>query len=614
MKRPWQLAMMALLLAGNALAGPVVRGPYLQRASPDSITVRWRTSAATDSRVTFGPSPDSLTRSAEDAAVTTEHEMTITGLAPETRYYYSVGSTSGPLAGGDASTFFLTPPPAGTARPTRIWVIGDSGTANFNAETVYNVYRAFTGSTYTHLWLMLGDNAYLDGTDAEYQRAVFDMYPELLRQSVLWPTLGNHDGHSADSATQAGPYYAIFTLPRNAEAGGVPSGTEAYYSFDYGNLHFVVLDSYETDRSAAGAMMSWLKADLQATTADWLIAFWHHPPYSKGSHDSDAEIELIQMRETFLPVLESYGVDLVLTGHSHSYERSKLIDGHYGSSATFSGVHVIDGGSGRVNDTGAYDKGSPGAPNDGAVYAVAGSSGQISGGPLNHPAMYISRNELGSMVLDVNGLRLDAQFLNTNGTVRDSFTIIKESPPPPPPPPGTTVELQNGLNGYRSMEDTHIASLRPRANHGRSAVLLADGSDGSNGRLMSLVKWNALPIPAGAVVESARLGLMLSEGSAGTYNVYSVKVPWSEATATWSRLRPVSTAGALVGTIAPGGAGPREITLNTAGVALVQGWIDGTAANNGLMILDAGTSDGLAARSSEERAVWMRPKLIVTYH
>lgn len=612
MKRLLTLAVMALVLAGNATAATVVRGPYLQMAAPGSIVVRWRTDVASDSRVRFGTSQGSLTLSAEDPTVTTEHEVRLAGLAPETRYYYSVGTTGGTQGGGDESTFFVTPPPAGTARPTRIWVIGDSGTGNANAAAVYNAYRTFAGSTYTHLWLMLGDNAYSTGTDAEYQNAVFGMYPGLLRQSVLWPTLGNHDGQTADSATQAGPYYDIFTLPRGAESGGVASGTEAYYSFDDGNIHFVVLDSYETDRSTTGAMMSWLKADLQAATADWLIAFWHHPPYSKGSHDSDTEIELIQMRERFLPVLEDYGVDLVLTGHSHSYERSQFIDGHYGVSSTFGSRHVIDGGSGQPGGTGVYDKGRAGAPHDGAVYAVAGSSGQTSGGALNHPAMYISLNELGSMVLDVDGLTLNARFLDAHGTVRDSFTIVKDAPPPPPP--STTVEVQNGLNGYRGMEDAHLSSLRPRTNSGSSVILLADGSDGGNGRLMSLVKWKALPVPAGSSVESARVSLMLSEGSAGTYNVYSLKAPWSEGTATWSRLRPAASVGALVGTIAPGAAGVREITLNAAGVALVQGWIDGTAANNGLILLDAGTSDGIEVLSSEDRTVWKRPKLTVTYH
>ena len=149
---------------------------------------------------------------------------------------------------------------------------------------------------------------------------------------MLWPTLGNHDGRSADSTTESGPYYDIFSLPRNGEAGGVASGTEAYYSFDYGNMHFICLDSNETDRSADGAMMTWLEADLAANDKEWVIAFWHHSPYSKGHYDSDELGRSIDLRQNAVPLLERYGVDLVLTGHSHSYERSYLIDGHYGLS------------------------------------------------------------------------------------------------------------------------------------------------------------------------------------------------------------------------------------------------------------------------------------------
>jgi hypothetical protein len=91
-----------------------------------------------------------------------------------------------------------------------------------------------------------------------------------------------------------------------------------------------------------------------------------------------------------------------------------------------------DGGSGRPDGTGAYVKPTPGkAPHEGAVYTVAGSSGQTSGGTLNHPAMFISLNLLGSMVLDVNDLRLDAKFIDNTGTVRDYFTIEKGSPAQP---------------------------------------------------------------------------------------------------------------------------------------------------------------------------------------
>ena len=316
-------------------AQTLVRGPYLQSGTASSVIIKWRTDEATDSVVHYGLAPDSLTLSATNSTSTTEHAVQLTGLSADVQYFYSVGTSSVTLAGGDSDHFVVTAPLPGTAKPTRIWVIGDSGTADRNARAVRDAFLNFTGSRDPDLWIMLGDNAYNDGTDVEYQAAVFDTYPQVLARTVLWPTLGNHDGFTADSTTESGPYYDIFSLPRNGEAGGVASGTEAYYSFDYGNMHFICLDSDETDRSADGAMMTWLAADLAANDKEWVIAFWHHPPYSKGNHDSDGEDQAISMRENAVPLLERYGVDLVLTGHSHSYERSYLIDGHYGLSGTY---------------------------------------------------------------------------------------------------------------------------------------------------------------------------------------------------------------------------------------------------------------------------------------
>ena len=135
--------------------------------------------------------------------------------------------------------YFVTAPPTGTKKKTRIWILGDSGTANDNAASVRDAYYNFSVDTHTDMWVMLGDNAYNIGTDSEYQAAVFDMYPAMLKKSVLWPAFGNHDGGSANSNTQTGVFYDIFTLPSNAEAGGYPSGTEAYYSFDFANIHLV---------------------------------------------------------------------------------------------------------------------------------------------------------------------------------------------------------------------------------------------------------------------------------------------------------------------------------------------------------------------------------------
>ena len=128
----------------------------------------------------------------------------------------------------------------------------------------------------------------------------------MLRNHVLWPVPGNHEFGASDSPTQSGPYYEGFTLPTAAEAGGVASGTEAYYSYDYGNVHFVALDSHDTNRDApstpqtnicpgdgsGGAMYNWLCEDLAATTQDFIISYWHHPPYTRGSHDSDVRYRL----------------------------------------------------------------------------------------------------------------------------------------------------------------------------------------------------------------------------------------------------------------------------------------------------------------------------------
>ncbi|HKQ59949.1 MAG TPA: metallophosphoesterase family protein [Candidatus Polarisedimenticolaceae bacterium] len=428
-RRAWQTAALLLVAAQPVRAASVTRGPYLQRGTPQSVVVRWRTDVATDSRVTWGSQPGSLTSSTTLAATTTEHVVTVAGLDAATTYYYAVGSTTQILAGDDAATFFVTAPPSGSAPPVRLWVLGDSGTGDQNAFDVRDAYAAHSPPRHTDLWLMLGDNAYPVGSDADYQQRLFDVYPTMLRQSVLWPTLGNHDGFSSDSATQSGPYYDAFSLPSAGEAGGLASGTEAYYSFDFANVHFVVLDSFDSDRSAGGAMVGWLAADLAATQQDWIVAYWHHPPYSKGSHDSDSEQELIEMRQNVVPVLDAYGVDLTLSGHSHSYERSFLIDGHYGDSASFSPAMQLDAGDGREGGDGAYHKPELGAhAHAGTVHAVCGSSGQISGGPLDHPAMVVSLNVLGSLVLDVAGNRLDASFLDAAGVVRDEFTLIKGCP------------------------------------------------------------------------------------------------------------------------------------------------------------------------------------------
>jgi len=410
------------------------RGPYLQLGTDDGVHVRWRTDEAVDSIVDWGADPNSLTSQVVIWGQRFEHEITTSGLVADARYYYSVGSSQGILAGGDADHFFDTSPVAGTAKPVRIWVIGDSGECGVSAQgctdatAVMNRYLEFAGAETADVWLMLGDNAYSIGTDAQFTAGVFDVYPDVLRNTVLWPAPGNHEFGASDSPTQSGPYYDTFTMPTNGEAGGEPSGTEAYYSFDYANVHFVSLDSHDTSRAIGGAMYNWLEDDLMGTAQDFIVVYWHHPPYTKGSHDSDdpndSDGRMKEMREWFLPLIEAYGVDLQLTGHSHSYERSILIDGHYDVSSTFDPNHVVDGGDGDPNGDGGYAKPTLGpASHEGTIYSVVGSSSKNSGGLSLHPVMQVAVNYEGSLVVDVHYNRMDGTFIDKDGIIQDRFRV-----------------------------------------------------------------------------------------------------------------------------------------------------------------------------------------------
>ena len=491
-----------------AAAARLTRGPYLQVGTASSITIRWRTDVATDARVQLGLSPAELTTAVAGATSGTEHSVTLSGLTPETRYYYSVGSAAEVLGGGTADYTFHTAPAPGTGRPTRIWVIGDSGKPGADQQDVKNAFTGWTGSRDPDVWLMLGDNAYDSGTDSEYQEAVFDAYPELLRRVVLWPTRGNHD--DVGSGTD---YYDIFTMPTAAQAGGVPSGTEAYYSFDYGDVHFICLDSEGSSRSATGAMARWVRNDISATDRSWIIAYFHHPPYTKGSHDSDSESELRDMRQNFVPILEAGGVDLVLTGHSHSYERSFLLNGHTGTSGSLTNAMILDGGDGRARGDGAYKKPRGKVENRGAIYAVAGSSSKTSSGSLDHPAMVVSLLRLGSMVLDVEGTTLTARFLDENGAVLDDFALDKSQEPPrrggrvPTGRPRGNVSLTAAPNPFGGA-GARLEYVLPAAGHVSVAVFGVDGRrvvslrEGHAGEGRHAVDWNGrdasgVPVPEG---------------------------------------------------------------------------------------------------------------------
>ena len=407
----------------------MARGPYLQKMSDSSVTIKWRTSTPTSSQVRFGSSISNLNQVQYDPTAKIDHGLTIGGLLPGQVIYYQIENDTMVILPAAEDLYVKIGPGKGARQAITTWVLGDCGTKDDNARSVRDAYYNYIGAAHTDLILFLGDNAYSIGTDQEYQLALFEnMYEDKLKNTVSWSCLGNHDGATAQSSTQTGPYYDIFSFPTQGECGGISSNTEAYYSFDYGNVHFISLDSYDSPRSVGGAMYNWCENDLQNTMADWIVAFWHHPPYTKGSHDSDLEGRLVDMRENFLPLLESYGVDLVLAGHSHSYERTFYIHGHYGPSASFDTmVHTVGAtgaGDGRVTGDGAYSRGL--LDTNGAVYVTTGSAGKISNGTFDHEAMYYDIRALGSCVLEVHGGEMVLKFINSSGAIDDHFTIAKD--------------------------------------------------------------------------------------------------------------------------------------------------------------------------------------------
>ena len=422
----------------------LIRGPYLQCATSTSMLLRWRTDASCRSRVRFGTGKEGLTGIADDSTLVTEHKVLLSGLEPNTRYYYAIGGFLDTLQTGP-DNYFYTLPVAKSQGLYRIGIFGDCGNNSVNQRNVRDQFLRYLDSSYLNAWILLGDNSYSDGTDAEFQSNFFNIYKDnLLKKYPLFPAPGNHDYHDIEFSaavaqkTHSVAYYQDFSMPENGESGGIPSHTKAFYSYDIGNVHFLSLDSYGKEDNeyrlydTTGPQVQWIKKDLEANTnKTWVVAYWHHPPFTMGSHNSDSETELVRIRENFIRILERYGVDLVLCGHSHDYERSRLMKGYYGQEADFDSVKY------NVSNSSGRNDGSPNSQpyikdsrhNQGTVYVVSGSAGKLGGEQTTFPhnAMYYSDDTHGgASILEVNGNRLDFKWICADGVIRDHFTMLKK--------------------------------------------------------------------------------------------------------------------------------------------------------------------------------------------
>ena len=194
------------------------------------------------------------------------------------------------------------------------------------------------------LALHAGDIAYgfANGTgDASYRTFnewFFDIYAAWLPSRAFYPSEGNHDSRPTNGNGTA--YLDAFTLPTNGASAAYPDHAERYYSFDYGRVHFVVLDTEFTfqDTVRRAEQVSWLESDLAATVQPWRVAVFHRSPYSAGGeHGSD-----LAVRAAFSPLFEQYGVQLVISAHEHIYERTLPLRDSGGTAVTY----IVTGGGG----------------------------------------------------------------------------------------------------------------------------------------------------------------------------------------------------------------------------------------------------------------------------
>lgn len=225
----------------------------------------------------------------------------------------------GAPTGGQA----LAPFAAGDPPMVRLAAAGDVGTGGAEEKATARTMAAAEDTRSYDALVLLGDNVYPAGDPRRLDATVFGPFaPVLDDRTRLWAILGNHDVMQRHGDAQA-------------SALGLPA---RWYAKHLGPVLFIALDSTEPDNADQQA---WLEATLAAATEPWKIVALHHPPYSSGWHGSNGE-----SRDAFVPIFERTGVQLVLSGHEHDYQRTEQINGV---------TYVVSGGAADVRPTGRAD-------------------------------------------------------------------------------------------------------------------------------------------------------------------------------------------------------------------------------------------------------------------
>jgi acid phosphatase type 7 len=304
------------------LVGGLKRQPYLQQLTSASVEILWTAlpeTAPTTLVVTAGDGGPvaTIAGTRDETAWPVEgaslFAAKVSGLQAETSYCYELRTDTGTVL---ARSGFQTAPEVGAQRPVRFIAFGDSGNGSEDQRAVFAQMRTVPFDFVIHT----GDIAYSSGRRTELEHTFFDIYGSVLDGTAVFPVSGNHEYDTEGAA----PFREVFSLPEN----GGPLGRERWYSFDWGPVHFVALDTERTGPEQA----AWLDADLGANRLPWTIVLGHKPPFSSGEHGNDGPSQ-----KYFVPLFEKHYVPLVLNGHDHDYERSLPQNGV---------TYVVTGGGG----------------------------------------------------------------------------------------------------------------------------------------------------------------------------------------------------------------------------------------------------------------------------
>mmetsp|Transcript_38212 Transcript_38212/g.50334 ORF Transcript_38212/g.50334 Transcript_38212/m.50334 type:complete len:505 (-) Transcript_38212:297-1811(-) len=343
--------------------------------SSSEVWVSWVTEDDADSVVYFGDHPSNLNEIAYGETVRYSyrsfyygsyesgylHHVLLTGLQPNTRYFYRVGNHGFTLT--DVFDTFITPPPVGDSSQISFAVIGDLGQTEDSQCTVEHVDSDDSLLFVVHA----GDLAYADCYQPRW-----DSYQELISpvsRKLPWMVIpGNHEiEYDSITNTTFVAYEARYRMPQikpaefegfqpvnlmdyfNCQPSEYPGSYDfgnSFYSFDVGTVHFVMLNSY-TKTKAGSKQYKWVQSDLKKVdrqVTPWVIVIMHAPWYHSNIFHQN-ETEPMQMKNSMEHLFEKYDVNLVLSGHVHAYERTyPMLHGSIASSGpTY--ITVGDGGN-----------------------------------------------------------------------------------------------------------------------------------------------------------------------------------------------------------------------------------------------------------------------------